>query len=102
MKPRSWLHPHEVIMKDVRELLAVGHPVRRRRVVLQALDPVAVELMDGRVDAVALEPAVPERAAVAERRVRAAFSEPCMPAQQLLEDRHPLEMALQLRHGRPA
>src|SRR3990170_5695677 len=75
-KPWSRVHTDEVVMKHGGELLAVGHPVRGRRVVLQPLDPVAVEFMDGRVDAVALEPAVPERAAVAERRVRAAFGEP--------------------------
>ena len=89
-------------MKDLRQVGAVVLPMPARRVLLQAGDPVAVELVDGGVDAVALEPAVAERAAVAERGLGGPFGEPRLAAEQRLEHRHAVEMTIELRHGRPA
>src|SRR5687767_3747508 len=97
-----WFYAYKVIVEDRGELLAVSHPMCGRRVILQSSDPVDVEFVHNRVDAIALEPAVAERAAVAERRVGAAFREPRVRAQQLFEDHHAREMAIQLRHRRPA
>ena len=71
-------------------------------IVLQAFDPVAVELVDDPVNAVALQPAIAERAAVVEGGLGAADGEPGVLAQQLLEHDHAFQIPVQLRHVGPA
>src|SRR3954464_12310822 len=92
----------EVLVKDARKLLAVAHPVRARGVVLQAGDPVDVELVGGRVDAVALQPALAERPGVPERFVRAPLGEPRVLAEQPLQRLHAAQVSLRLGYGRSA
>src|SRR5262245_27333030 len=66
---------------------------------LQPCDPVAVELVDRSVDAVALEPPIAERAAVAKVPTGRTLGKPRVLAKQLLEDRHAREMSIELRYG---
>src|SRR5688572_29668359 len=66
----------EIRVEHRREVFAVVHPVLALWILLQACDPVRVELVHDRVDAVTLEPAVAERAGIAERGVRRAFRKP--------------------------
>src|SRR5437763_7250808 len=68
---RSRFDGVEVIEEDAGQLLAVAGPVRARGIVVQAGDPVDVELVDGGVDAIAFEPAVAESPRVPERLVGA-------------------------------
>src|SRR4030095_1810839 len=92
----------EVLVEHTREAGAVRTPMRTGRWLLQSLDPIAIELVHRRIDAVTLQPAVPERAAVAERGAGRTFSEPRVPSQQRLERLHAREVLLELWDRRPA
>src|SRR5262249_43818495 len=98
----SRLDAVEVLVEDARELLAVAYPVRARGGVLQAGYPVDVELVDGGVDSVTLQPALAERPRVPERLLRAPLGEPRVLAEERLQHLHAVEVAGQLDHGRPA
>src|SRR5262245_51217211 len=99
---RLRLHRFEVVVEHPRQARAILAPMRTRGRLLQSLNPVAVELVHCSVDAVALQPAVAERAAVAERRARRAFGEPRVPSQERFESLHSSEVLLELRDRRSA
>ena len=76
----------EIFVEDLCELLSVLDPVAAERRDAESCDPVAVEFVDDRVDAVALQPPIAERSAVAKRFVRAPLGEPGLLPEQRLQD----------------
>src|SRR3569623_759189 len=60
----SRLHLAKILLKHLGQPFAILLPVPARGIVLQAFDPVAVELVHHAVAAIALEPAIAECAAV--------------------------------------
>ena len=56
------------------------------RIIVEAGDPVAVEFMHGGIDPVAFQPAIAQRAGIAEFRRGRPFREPSVFAQQRFEN----------------
>lgn len=92
----------EVFEENGGEVCAVGFPVGGGGIVFEAGDPVAVEFVDGGIDAVALEPTFAEGAAVFEIAAGGAFGEPGVFAEKLFEDFHALKISVKIRDGRAA
>lgn len=74
----------------------------RGGVIVQASDPVAVEFVDGGIDAVAVQPTFTEGAGIAKGGTGAAFGEPGVFAEERFEAGHALEVSFQIWHGRAA
>src|SRR6185436_1000399 len=98
----SGLRLIEIIVKDIGQFCAVFLPMFSGGVILETGNPIAVEFVDGRIDAETLEPAFTQSSSVTEAFLGGAFGEPGMLAQELLEDFHSFDMLAELRNGRAA
>lgn len=101
-RPRILADLAEVIVEGLGESGAVFLPMGGGRIIIEAGDPIAVELVDGGVDAETCEPTFTERAGVLEGRFRMAFGKPCVASKKRLEDFHSLKVTIELRAGRAA
>ena len=84
----------EILIEHAGEILAISSPVSSAGVILQTGDPIAVELVDGCINPITFQPALAQRAGIAERIAGAAFGEPRMPAKQFLKGGHAFEIAV--------
>src|SRR5687768_15953082 len=92
----------EVFIEDCGERFSVAKPVFGGRVIVETGSTVAVEFVDGSIDAVTLEPAFAERAGITKGRACAALGKPGVLAEELLEAGHALEIIVKVRDGRAA
>ena len=92
----------KIVEKHPRKLAAIFFPVAAGSVVVESGDPVDVELVNGRVDAISLEPAFGESAGIAKCLIGTPFGEPCVLSQEPLERLHAVDVAPQAGHRRPA
>src|SRR5262245_51722401 len=85
----SWPDGVEILEEHAAQLLAILFPMSSRGIIVQPRDPVHVQLVNRRIDAIALQQSLPQRPRVAKRLVGAPLGKPRVLPEQRLEHFHP-------------